>query len=379
MTKNSSSKRLGKPFSPFLSSHIPWVLRAERVARSPLPTVALGTAIAWFVHSFAAPVLAADMSFGNGQIRFGEDTTLESSFLESHGAYQSTFGVLNLDTNEKTPLLVESKAADQAGTIFRPSSKMSDLESVEDFSGTPGNAVSEPSARYTFKAKTNYAFYLESSYNGRPVGTVYSSDVLNPEQERQVQFSGTDMSSLCQGGSVLAWDDTGSNLVRDRQQQDRDYDDFVVQLRNSACPVGGGELLPSAPEATTASGGAVPPVGGGRIGNGLLGLLPLAALLAALPNGDGGNSNPGTNPIGDGGTVPGINPIGGGGTVPGTNPIGGGGTVPGINPPGGGGTVPGIRPDPPGKPVPEPFTIVGSTTAIGLATLAQRRRSKKRK
>ncbi|MBW4421599.1 MAG: PEP-CTERM sorting domain-containing protein [Myxacorys californica WJT36-NPBG1] len=313
------------------------------VAQPSMPTVALGASIAWFVQGFAAPVLAADMSFGNAQIRFGEDTTLESSFLESHGAYQSTFGVLNLDTNEKTPLLVESRAADQAGTIFQPSSKISDLESANDFSGTPGNTVSQSSAKYTFKAKTNYAFYLESSYNGRSVGTVYSSDVLNPNQERQVQFSDTDMTSLCQGGSVLLWDDTGSNLVRDRQQQDRDYDDFVVQLRNTACPVGGGELLPSEPQATTASGGAVPPVSGGQIGNGLFFALPLVGLaaLAAL-DGDDNNSNK-RNSMGSGGAPP------------------------------------GIIPQPPGQAVPEPFTILGSTTAIGLAALAQRRRSKKRK
>ena len=380
-SKNTYSNRLEKLSSPFLNAHVPWV-RAKKVMRSPMPTVALGAAIAWFVQGFAAPVLAADMSFGNGQIRFNEDTTLESSFLESHGAYQSTFGVVNLDTHEKTPLLVESKSADQAGTVFQPSSKISDLEHATDFAGTPGNTVSQPSARYTFKAKTSYGFYLESSYNGRPVGTVYSSDVLNPNQERQVRFSETDMSSLCQGGSVLSWDDTGSSLVRDRQQQDRDFDDFVVQLRNSACAVGGGELLPSnTPQTATTAGVPAPsPVGGSRIGKGLLGLIPLAALLAALPHGHNGKSSKtGTNPVGgDGGTNPigggGTNPIGGGGTNPiggdgGTNPIGGGGSG------GGGETV--TRP--PGKTVPEPFTIVGSTTAIGVAAFAQRRRSKKRK
>ncbi|NDJ18755.1 PEP-CTERM sorting domain-containing protein [Myxacorys almedinensis] len=327
------SKRLGKrPSSPDGC-----ISYAER-DRQPVPKLALGVAIAWFVQGFATPVLAASMAFGNGQIRFDKDTTLESTFLVSHGAYQSTFGVLNLDTNEKTPLLVEVKPSDEADTIFRPSSKTNNIDTLKDFRGTPGDTVPQPTAQFTFKANTNYAFYLESTYNGRPVGEVYSSDVLNPDQERQVSFSDDNMSALCQGGSVLSWDDTGAKLVRDREQQDRDYDDFVVQLRNTACPVGGGE--PAAPaETVAASGGALPPAGGGRRLGGLLGLIPLG-LLAALP---GGSNKPSTK-VGDDIVLP-----------------------------------PGTRPDPPGKPVPEPFTILGSTTAIALGALAQRRRSKKRR
>ena len=363
---NPSFRRLGDSPSPLLSFVGHPIFRSEHLALRPLlPKLAVGVAIAWCANSFAAPAFAASMSFGNDQIRFGEDTTLESSFVESHGAYQSTFGVINLDTNEKTPLLVESRAADQPDTVFRPSTKTSDLESAKDFRGTPGNSVSQPSARFNFKANTNYAFYLESSYNGRPVGMLYSSDVLNPNKERQVRFSGTDMTSLCQGGSVIAWDDTGSKLVRDREQQDRDFDDFVVQLRNTACPVGGGEL-PDAPPAATAPVGELPPVaalpsaGGSKLG--LLGLLPLALLPAFL----GGNDK-GTKGIASGVTT---SPPGG---DKGTKGVDDDSFPPKVTPP------PSVKPSPPGKAVPEPFTIVGSTTAIGLAAVLQRRRSKKRK
>jgi hypothetical protein len=363
---NPSFRRLGDSPSPLLSFVGHPIFRSEHLALRPLlPKLAAGVAIAWCTNSFAAPAFAASMSFGNDQIRFGEDTTLESSFVESHGAYQSTFGVINLDTNEKTPLLVESRAADQPDTVFRPSTKTSDLESAKDFRGTPGNSVSQPSARFNFKANTNYAFYLESSYNGRPVGMLYSSDVLNPNKERQVRFSGTDMTSLCQGGSVIAWDDTGSKLVRDREQQDRDFDDFVVQLRNTACPVGGGEL-PDAPPAATAPVGelplaALPAAGGSKLG--LLGLLPLALLPAFL----GGNDK-GTKGIASGVTT---SPPGG---DKGTKGVDDDTFPPRVTPP------PGVTPPtPPGKAVPEPFTIVGSTTAIGLAAVLQRRRSKKRK
>jgi hypothetical protein len=335
--------------------------------------LALGTTVGWLASSLAIPAYAADMAIGNGGVRFNRDTTLETDFVESHGAYQSTFGVLNLDTNEKTPLLVETKSADQPASIFNPSSKTNHVGTSQDFLGTPQGAVSAPAGKYTFKANTNYVFYLESTYKGRPTGTVYSSDVMNPNKERQVTFSGNPTNFCQSNGLSLAWDDTGSKLVRDRAQQDRDFDDFIVRLRDTACPIGGGESPASAvappesiaPPVGALPGAVAPAAAGGGVGGltiplGLLGAGAIAGLATALGGGDNGNNNNNQPPAvvtpGGGGETPG----GGGTGTPGGGIPGGGGGTPG----GGGGE---------GEPIPEPLTVLGSGAAIGFAAMLRRR------
>jgi len=175
-------------------------------------------------------------TFGDAGIQFDRDTIIEFEFVESHGAYQSTFGVVNLDTGERTPLLAEVKPADSPDPVDRPSTYSDDTGSpTRDFPGTPGNAVPQPLAEFRFQARTRYAFYLESSYNGRPVGIVYSTRVQNPGQNQQTRFEG-DLSALSSGGSVIRWDDTGSAIVR-QNQKDTDFDDFIVRSGGyRACP-----------------------------------------------------------------------------------------------------------------------------------------------
>lgn len=310
-------------------------------------TVAFTLSIGWLTSSLVLPVRAADMSIGNEGIRINRDTTLQTDFVESHGAYQSTFGVINLTTKEKTPLLIETKPSDNPESIFKPSMKRSSVGRQEDFLGTPGNAVPQPAGRYNFRPNNDYVFYLESSFNGRPTGILYSTDRLNPDAEQHVKFTGN-INSLCQtGGMLIGWDDTGSRIVRNRPAQDRDYDDFIVRLRDTACPVGEGEPPPVvSPISPGTPVGQVPPVVAAPAGGGsfllpaLLGAGAIAGLAIGLSgNGDSGDSS---------------SSIGGGGA-------GGGGA--------GGG----------GEPIPEPFTILGSSAAVGFAALMQRRRSKKKK
>jgi hypothetical protein len=311
-------------------------LKSNRSSRR-ISSMAFGLSLGWLASSLAIPARAADMSIGNQGIRANKDTTLQSEFVESHGAYQSTFGVINLTTKEKTPLLIETKPADNPDIIFRPSTKIDDAGSELDFLGTPGNAVPEPSRQYTFKPNNDYVFYLESSFNGRPTGILYSTDSLNPNSEQHVKFNG-DINSLCQtGGMMLNWDDTGSRIVRNRDAQDRDYDDFIVRMRDTACPVGGGEpppvVSPVGPGGTPV--GQLPPAAaapGG--GSSLLPILLGAGAIAGLAVGLSGDGDSG----------------------------GGGGGA------GGGG----------GEPIPEPLTIMGSGAAVGFAALMQRRRSKKK-
>ncbi|MBW4443464.1 MAG: PEP-CTERM sorting domain-containing protein [Plectolyngbya sp. WJT66-NPBG17] len=308
--------------------------------------IAFTLSIGWLTSSLALPARAADLSIGNEGIRVNREATLESEFVESHGAYQSTFGVVNLTTKERTPLLVETKPSDSPNTIFRPSTKIDDAGTPLDFPGSPGNAVPQPTGQYKFQPNNDYVFYLESSFNGRPTGILYSTDRLNPNAEQHVKFTGN-INSLCQtGGMQIGWDDTGSRIVRDRPAQDRDFDDFIVRLRDTACPVGGtGEPPPVvSPVSPGTPVGQLPPTappGGG--GSFLFPALLGAGAIAGLAFGLSGNGDD----------------SGGGSAIGGGTSGGGGGGAP--------------------EPIPEPLTILGSSAAVGFAALMQRRRSKKKK
>jgi hypothetical protein len=309
----------------------------------------------WLLSNFWAPVRAATM-INNSGLQFDQDTTLDSNFLESHGAYQSTFGVMEVDTKKKIPLIVETKAADAVESIFKPSSFRNHTGTNTDFRGTPSNAVANPTARFTFKGNKRYVLYLESSFNGRPTGIVYSENVLNPNQEQQVKFTGG-ATDLCSSGVMVNWDDTGSKLVRNRAQQDRDFDDFIVQLKGTACAMGGGEppeavsQLPPAPLV-----GALP----ARIGRSRFPWEPLL-LLGALPFLNGGRDKSSGSPGGPGGGVSSGKPGSG-------SPGGSSNTVNPICP---------NKSNCPNTPVPEPLTILGSGTAIAFGALIQRRRKRK--
>lgn len=188
----------------------------------------IGAIAGGLVSTFSMPVLAADM-FDNNGIQFDKNTVIELEFVESNGAYQSTLGLINLDTGEKTPLFVEAKPSDTSQDVLDPSDYQDDtaVESRDDFYGSPGNAVPEPLAEFEFKANTPYAFYLESSYDGRPVGIFHSTDTRNDGRQRS-RFTGG-LSELTNGGTLIRWDDTGSVLVK-KEQQDSDFDDFIVRI-----------------------------------------------------------------------------------------------------------------------------------------------------
>jgi hypothetical protein len=168
-----------------------------------------GAAIATFSQSAKAVE-----DFNNNFIRFEKDVAVEFEFVESRGAYQSTFGVINLVSGEKTPLLAEVKSSDD-GALTSPRSR--------DFLGTPGNTVPQPLTEFTFKAGQPYAFYLDSTYQGREAGTVYSSN--NRNLGGQLQSRMGDMGGLANQGLKIEWDDTGSVLSR---RNDLDFNDFQV-------------------------------------------------------------------------------------------------------------------------------------------------------
>jgi hypothetical protein len=220
----------------------------------------LGISLGTFglINFSSLPVLAEDY-VGNRGVRFKQDTIVEFEFIESHGAYQSTFGVIDLDscqtdaagvinfnTCEKHPLLQEVKPSDVFETVDRRSTYETSQGASNDFVGTPGNTVPKYVAEFMFEANRKYVFYLESQFRGKPAGIVYSTDLLNSQSNRQALFSEESLSTetvaqrrntsdandnqfatLVDGGVLISIDDTGSTLVRE-SLQDTDFDDFKV-------------------------------------------------------------------------------------------------------------------------------------------------------
>ncbi len=207
---------------------------------------------------------SAEDIVGNNGIRFSEDTIVEFEFVESHGAYQSTFGVIdldscqtnnsgiiNFDTCTKTPLLSEVKASDKFDTVYRRSTYETDLQEARnnDFLGTPGNTVPKFKQEFKFDGNKRYAFFLESKFDGKPTGTVYTTDLINSRGNRQALFNEEGLTSaavakrrnndpaadankfeyLVDGGLLINFDDTGSTLVK-TDNEDVDFDDFIIGI-----------------------------------------------------------------------------------------------------------------------------------------------------
>jgi hypothetical protein len=193
----------------------------------------IGAIVVGILGTFSQSVQAVE-DFNNGGIKFDVDTVVEFEFVESNGAYQSTFGVLDVETGQKTPLLAEVKPSDNPQNVYTPTD-YGHKTSKPDFHGSPGNTVPQPFAEFLFKANKRYVMYLESTYNGRPAGIVYSTNSKNLRSSQQGKFEG-DVLGLANGGTILRWDDTGSELVK-QPQDDRDFNDFVVRAGGHlACP-----------------------------------------------------------------------------------------------------------------------------------------------
>ena len=86
------------------------------------------------------------------------------------------FGVENLgDRHERTPLIQETPSPDPNDTSAMSMRPLPNLSS---------------------KKNTPYVLYLESLYNGEPVGTVYSNNMLNPNDEQLAEVLGDGMEGL---------------------------------------------------------------------------------------------------------------------------------------------------------------------------------------
>jgi hypothetical protein len=180
-------------------------------------TVGAGLASAVMLTLSTPAAFAAD-EFSPNAITFDRDTAVEFEFIESHGSYIATFGVMDLNSGEKTPLIKEDKASD---------SNERSVNKATDFLGTPGNTVSQPKNTFTFKANTPYTMYLESrTASGRVASMVYSIDKRNPNSRQQIKLN-KGFEGLGSQGVEMKWDDQ-AKTKKGATRTDEDFNDFVV-------------------------------------------------------------------------------------------------------------------------------------------------------
>lgn len=181
-------------------------------------------------------------TLGNRAFVFSEDTVVEFEVKETHGAYQSTVGIVNLDRREQTVLFREVKPYDGYGDRQRqPASPgVNNTGTPIDYLGTVGggtivNGEGNASSliEFTFKAGERYSLYLESvSPTGATRRTVQAIN-LNAAQFQGGLDSGQDNELV---GTRISWDDQGLP----RPGKDNDFDDFVLEaggyLIKVTCP-----------------------------------------------------------------------------------------------------------------------------------------------
>ncbi|MEW6492159.1 MAG: hypothetical protein AB1589_06380 [Cyanobacteriota bacterium] len=175
--------------------------------------------------SFAAPVQAQD-SFGNQAIQFPVDTTVEFEFKASHGAYQSSIGIIDLDTRQPVKVLFsEAKPYDGYGTgqsQTRTFGQNNVGTSLDHLGTLQGGTVQNQYSEFTFQANKRYGFYLESvSPTGQTRRTVLSSNNLAAVFDGSLDAG--DRGGIT--GTRIAWDDDGLPGVG----KDNDFDDFVIE------------------------------------------------------------------------------------------------------------------------------------------------------
>jgi hypothetical protein len=165
----------------------------NQIAKFRNLTIGCGAIVAALFAGFGQAASAAEQ-FSEQTIQFDRDTIIEFEFLKSNNVAQSTFGVVNLTTGEKTPLVAETRPQDKPG---------------KNYTGTAGKAVRKPFAEFTFKSATPYALYLESTVKGKPATTVYST----PDKNGGAQLAKFDNDATALGGQgiKIGWNDGTSS------------------------------------------------------------------------------------------------------------------------------------------------------------------------
>lgn len=246
--------------------HLPTEINTKMKTKfvASLTAVATGaTALLGFSASAQA------FSFGTSGISFEQDTTVDFTFFDSHGANLSTLNVYQLDSSNK-PSLVQ--------TLFKEirSSDNPAKGDLTEWQGTFGGSVAGADAQYdksgnlvnygsktqqvTFKANQTYTLGLVNFKDNAYRGTVFASSMLNLNSDpkhlqstdgthtQQTLFGPED--SLLKvldlkrttavanpgqytsgnpfaGNVLIAFDDRGNN-------NDRDFQDYILTARAAA-------------------------------------------------------------------------------------------------------------------------------------------------
>jgi hypothetical protein len=171
----------------------------KKISKLHQLSIACGAIAATALGGFVQSASAAE-EFNNQNVKFDRDTIIEFQFLESNNRAQSTFGVVNLATGERTPLINEIRATDIPKSIR----------------GTAGKAVRKPYAEFTFQSNTPYGFYLESKVKGKTPKVVYSTPDKNGGS--QLARFDNDVTALGSQGIKIAWNDGMSTANPDFNQ-----------------------------------------------------------------------------------------------------------------------------------------------------------------
>lgn len=211
-------------------------------AQTKFFTAAAVTAIAGLFS--AAPAQA--ITLGSGLIE-GDNSHVYFEFVESHGFFESEWGVYNNTTATFTTLLGEVQRNDGISPW------------ATDHLGTCGTTVLGCEASFTFEAGNQYAFFLRNTGDGDHQKTVFSANELNPIQgwtefvdqtkffnsmsilddtkyatyeslDSALALAGSDTFVLENGMSALiAFEDQGLNTRGDGGYFHGDWNDFIVK------------------------------------------------------------------------------------------------------------------------------------------------------
>jgi hypothetical protein len=192
------------------------MIKTTKILQSLLGVAAVATT----ALSIVAQPVKAEEQFSNQSIQFDRDTIIEFELVKANNPASSTFGVINLATGEKVPLISESTAKAQT--------------------------VSTPLTEFTFKANTPYALYLESSVKAKK-GTTTKVVYSNNDRNGGRQFARFDngVSGLGNQGVKISWNDgTGKSSATG-------FDRFMVVAGGGIgcpCKASPGVGAPGAPE-----------------------------------------------------------------------------------------------------------------------------------
>ncbi len=192
-------------------------------------------AAATVVGAVSSPAQA--FSFGPGGIRFDRDTTVDFSFIESHGYFRQRFGVQEIG-GARTNLMWETTRSDNNSW-------------ANDWQGTCGSALLNCNASFTFKAGKSYSLFLDAIddfggtyvlgeavkfFNAPEAATVLADtsyrDYNRSPNSLLSRTAGTNNANPFAAPVLIAFEDYG---LRNNASDDHvDYNDFMLTAQARA-------------------------------------------------------------------------------------------------------------------------------------------------